>query len=283
MKPSMWTSMYYKATPIEALERLAGQGWEVFELSCEHIGYLAEHGPSAVAEYAATRDRLGVSIPQCHGTILADVANLDPAVRTKDLADLHNDLDICSALGIKNMVVHPGGWANVMTRREKEQMDTLRLQSFAELAAHGEKVGVRIAIENMADGGEGVRGRRQFGGAAEDIVAFIEQVGSPALGICWDTSHANINALRQGEAIRVCGDKLIALHGSDNDGSGDQHRIPGYGSVDWEDLIGALREINFPGHFNLEIPGELRMFKTFDWMVDIRSKMALEVCRHLLS
>ncbi len=288
MKPSMWTSIIREKTPAEVLEKLAEQGWEVFELSCEHIGVLAEGGAPAVAQYARTRDRLGVEIPQCHCTITVDVASLDAQRRSNDIALVHRDIDICSELGIRNIVIHTGGNGNFQNRQELDTATALRLEAFAELDAHCERAGTYLAIENNADYGTGLWGHRRFGSIVEELLDFIAQVGSPALGICLDTSHANMMGLNQPEAIRTCGEKLIALHISDNDGSGDQHRMPGYGTVDFDGIIKALREIDFPFHFNLEIPGENAVFGNRavplpEGIVELRSRYALDLCTYLLS
>lgn len=282
MKPSLWTSLYHQMSPTEALRVMAAQGWESFELSCEHIGMLGQGGAAAVAEYARVRDELGVTINQCHCTITVDVASPDDQRRASDVAQVHTDLDICADLGIRNVVIHPGGYGEFTTARQVQAVDELRRASFAELAAHAERVGVRLALENMTDYGKGVWGHRRFGALAEDLIAFISDLGAPALGVCWDTSHANIMGLNQPEAIRTCGDLLIALHCSDNDGSGDQHRTPGYGNVDWPGIVVALREINYPWDFNLEIPGELRVEHPAREIVDLRSVYAFNLCRYLL-
>lgn len=282
MKPSIWTSLYHLMPPAEALRKLAAQGWEAFELSCEHLGLLAQAGPAAVEEYGAVIAELGVEVPQCHCTILADVAAIDPAARSRDLALVHHDLDICAKLGIRNMVIHPGGSSEAPDRATWDHVGKLRREAFCELADHGEQAGVRLAIENMTDGGRGVFGLRRFGAVVEELLELIAEVGSDHLGICLDTSHANMQGLNQPEAIRTCGAKIIALHISDNDGTADQHRTPGYGSVAWAPLIAALQEIGYPFHFNLEIPGELREDHPTPGMVDLRSTYALGVCRHLL-
>jgi sugar phosphate isomerase/epimerase len=153
---------------------------------------------------------------------------------------------------------------------------------FEEAAAHCERAGTRLAIENMADSGNGVWGSRQFGGIVEEILGLIEQIGSPALGVCLDTSHANIQRLNQPEAIRTCGEKLIALHISDNDTSGDQHKAPLYGSVDMVGVIAALREVGYQFNFNLEIPGENDRGHARPEIIELRSRYALGVCEYLL-
>jgi sugar phosphate isomerase/epimerase len=278
MKPSIWTSMYYEQSPVQALETLAAQGWQAFELSCEHLGMLAGAGPKAVGAYASAMESLRVEVPQCHATILANVASLDEYRRSSDMAAIHRDIDLCAELGVRNIVIHPGG-DEAPDRATLDRVTTLRLKSFAELAGHCERVGTRLAIENMSDGGSGVWGKRRFGAIVEEILELTEQIGSPALGVCLDTSHANMQGLNQPAAIRACGDKLIALHVSDNDGSGDQHRAPGYGSVPFPEIVAALREIGYPFNFNLEIPGECHAPRP---IVDLRSTYALRVCDYLL-
>lgn len=283
MKPSVWTTMIHPSTPAQALEVLVEHGWEAFELSCEHVADLQRLGPQAVREYAATRDRLGVDIPQCHATITANVASPDPARRAADLALIHRDIDTCSELGIRNIVIHPGGWEPVPDRATHDLVNKLRLEAFAELAEHCGRAGTRMAIENMADGGGGLWGHRRFGAIVEEILDLIEQIASPLLGVCLDTSHANMQGLNQPAAIRACGERLIALHISDNDGSGDQHRTPFYGTVDFAGIVQALREVNYPFNFNLEIPGETaRGFATRE-VVALRSRYALGVCQYLLA
>jgi len=279
MKPSIWTTMIWPSSPVEAIETLAGHGWRAFELSCEHIGALARMGDAAVADYAAAVQRLGVDVPQCHATITADVASLDANRRDADLSAVPRDIDICAALGIRNIVIHPGGDA-AADRAAWAETTRLRLQSFADLAAHCERVGTRMAIENMCDGGGGVYGKRKFGAVVEDILGLIADIGSPALGVCLDTGHAHVQGLNQPEAIRECGDRLIALHIADNDGSGDQHRCPLYGGVDFPGIIGALREVGTASNFNLEIPGENVAPPE---VVALRSRYALGVSEMLLA
>jgi sugar phosphate isomerase/epimerase len=280
MQPSLWTSMYYEQTPVEALRTMAAQGWTSFELSCEHLGMLDQGGSAALAGYARVRDELGVAVNQCHCTITVDVASPDPDRRAADLTQVHRDLDICADLGIRNVVIHPGGYGESATARELQAVDDLRRAAFAELAEHCGRAGTRLALENVADYGKGAWGHRRFGAIVEELLALIADLGSPDLGLCLDTSHANMQGLNQPEAIRTAGERLLALHISDNDGSGDQHRTPGYGTVDWPPLIAALREVGFAGDLNLEIPGECHAPRP---MVDLRSVYALGVCRYLLA
>ncbi len=75
--------------------------------------------------------------------------------------------------------------------------------------------------------------------------------GPDLLGLCYDTGHGNIGCDSTDDVARR-GDRLIALHLNDNDGSGDQHRIPFTGTVDWGRVTRGdrgleLRQVREPG------------------------------------
>ena len=55
-------------------------------------------------------------------------------------------------------------------------------------------------------------------------------------------------------SFSVYGASLFTLHLSDNDGSGDQHRPPYFGTVNWPGVLSALRDISFPGPLTFELP-----------------------------
>ncbi len=84
-------------------------------------------------------------------------------------------------------------------------------------------------------------------------------MGSPLLGICFDTSHAHVEGLDFPATVRLAAPRLWALHISDNDGLRDLHLHPFHGTVDWPPFLSALRKIGFGGPFNLEIGGFSRV------------------------
>ena len=52
----------------------------------------------------------------------------------------------------------------------------------------------------------------------------------------------NIEEVNIGDAIRLVGDKLVGFH------TGDNNRLaPGRGHIDWKEIFGALKEINYQG------------------------------------
>jgi sugar phosphate isomerase/epimerase len=142
-------------------------------------------------------------------------------------------------------VLHPG-WLRKGQPSPHEQVRSNLVASLGELAPVCAETSVRLAVENMAP--------PEFGVHPSSLVELAEAVDPAQIGICFDSSHANMSKLPTRETVTACGKQLFCLHLSDNDGSGDQHRAPYEGSVDWPGLIEGLREIGYRDPLNFEVP-----------------------------
>jgi sugar phosphate isomerase/epimerase len=260
MIPALWTAIVVELPPLEAIRALAEIGWPGLELSTEHLVMVAEAPePERLAEEVrALVDDLGVAMPQAHLLISANVAAADDAARERDLTTVMRQIELCRRMGIEVGVIHPGGERPATLEAERAER-ARRVESFARLAGHAARHNVALAIENVSDAARATRGalgQRTYGATIPELHELIDAVGAPNVGICYDTGHGNIQGLDMAEAVRRCGARLIALHIQDSDGTRDQHLAPMRGNIDWEHGIAALREIEFEGLFNLEIPGE---------------------------
>lgn len=283
MYPGQWTSILFEYQPVEAIRKITEVGWPGIELSTEHINMIADASdPLAAAdEVRETVEAVGIRMPQVHLTISLNIADLDASACEAALQVAERDVELCARMGIENGVIHPGG-AQPGTLAAFAEEKRVRVDSFKRLAEYAAERHFNIAIENMADAARattGALGQRRYGAVIPELLELIEDIGAPNVGICLDTSHANMQGIPMAEAVRQCGDKLIATHISDNDGSGDQHRTPGYGNIDWESGIKAMREIGYEGIFNLENPGERGLPP--EQMVH-RIRYALEITNWLL-
>lgn len=156
----------------------------------------------------------------------------------------------CAALGVRDVVIHPGG-AHAEPSETQRVFD-LNVQSFRRLGEHASSLELRIGVENMRGSDSGPH----FGAHPSDLLDLIAAVDIPALGITFDTSHTHIAGLDLAAAVRECGNALWCTHISDCDGTADQHLTPGNGTIEWPPLMKALREAGFAGALNFEIPGE---------------------------
>ena len=249
MGPAIWTALYAELPLDEALRTLHGHGWQAFEASTEHLVEIESAGePVAGIERTLSCLReLDLSMPQAHALLQADVAAFDAERRREDLGRLSAHIEIAAQLGVCNVVIHPGGRQEATTQAERDRVLALNVEAFRRLGDLAGERGVRIGLENLA---------RRGASMPYEMLDLLAAIDHRAIGITLDTSHANMIGLNCAAAIRALGPHLIATHISDNDGSGDQHRTPGRGTIDWPEVVEALREVEYAGLFNLEIPGE---------------------------
>lgn len=281
MRPAIWTGMYAESSLPESLRLLSACGWNTFEVSFEHLVQI-ETSPDAARVLDESRreaDALKVRMTQAHALLKADVAHPEETRRRTDLERLHAHLGLAAQLGAKHVVIHPGGECGYTTREERATIMARNREAFRMLGDRAGELGLRIGIENMMDNRDR-HGVRRFGAAPHELIEFLDGMNHTALGITLDTSHANVQRLDVPAVVREFGAKLWCTHISDNDGSGDQHRTPGGGKMDWPAIVSALKEIGYAGDFNLEIPGERHPHLG---LRELNVRQALETVNYLLA
>ncbi|MEG0591540.1 MAG: sugar phosphate isomerase/epimerase [Lachnospiraceae bacterium] len=77
---------------------------------------------------------------------------------------------------------------------------------------------------------------------AQEALDYVARVENENIGVLLDTYHMNIEEDHLGDAIRLTGDKLFALHTGDNN-----RRCPGRGHIDFDEVFQALSDIHFKG------------------------------------
>jgi sugar phosphate isomerase/epimerase len=255
---SIWTSFYIDLSPRDAIVRCANLGWKNLEISAEH-GEMATNGDDWKVQLGYLRklcEKYGVTLWQMHAPLNIDVADSDPQKRSKDIDTTVRWIQYSQELNLPHLVIHPGGSKGAKTDEEEVKIFTLNVDSFKYLAKVAEEFRIKLCIENMQEREN--KDPRRFGAFMYDLNELIDTVNSDSLGICFDTSHANVTGLDMHNAICECGKRLMATHISDNDGSGDQHKLPYGGNIDWKKVIKGLTDIDYNMAFNLEIPGENR-------------------------
>ena len=75
---------------------------------------------------------------------------------------------------------------------------------------------------------------------AEEALDYVDRVGSKNIGVLLDTYHMNIEENNLGDAIRLAGTKLTAVHTGDNN-----RRCPGRGHIDFDEIFKALSDIGY--------------------------------------
>ena len=163
------------------------------------------------------------------------------------------------AIGIKNMVLHCDRLPKSVDLTAEERLNE-NIASLKVIADHIKNKDIHICLENLRQPKIHTVKEPLPLGFAENLLKIIDLVGSDKFAVCLDTGHLNLVEGNQGDFIRKVDKKLLALHIHDNQNLDDmdQHLLPfSRGTVDFADVMKALREINYEGMFNFEIPGEM--------------------------
>jgi sugar phosphate isomerase/epimerase len=117
-------------------------------------------------------------------------------------------------------------------------------RSLVEICEHAREIGIRVAVENPCP--------NEVYDNPEDLRSTVDRFDEDLVGICFDTSHANIlrNAPDTAEIFRG---RIISVHLSDNHGLDDDHLMPFAGSIKWKRLLAALIDGGFSGPWLFEV------------------------------
>ena len=245
---SVWSSYFIDLTPEDMVSAFSDNGFSATELSDEHGAALLKRGNPEregvrLKEFAAAH---GFSFPQGHMLLRADICADDAFEVLKPWCDLF------VSLGIRSGVLHAAGGSALPA----EARFAKRAETLSKLSEYIRGTDFTICLENLRGPTVPV--------TADDLNALIDAVGGSHLGICLDTGHLHITKEddrneSQSEFIRKAGPRLKALHIADNDKSSDQHMLPyGRGTIDWTEVMRALKTYGYDRLFNMEIPGENR-------------------------
>lgn len=158
-------------------------------------------------------------------------------------------VEVCGYLGIPNLVVH-SGWDKEAT---KEEWFERNKAFFSQLFPAMEANKVNVLHENTTSANM----PWYYPKTGADMREFSQYVNHPYFHSCWDTGHANIEG-PQYQQILDLGDDLYALHINDNRGKQDEHIIPFLGTMNMDEILNALKAIEYQGIFTLESGSSLR-------------------------
>lgn len=243
-----------------AVELIAKAGFDAWDFSmfsmCGYdwdrkIAKRTDH-PLSGANYLAFARRLrqigldnGIVCNQSHAPF--------PACCTEIRSYFKRAIECTAEAGGEICIIHPD---NAKGAQENAEM-------YHELLPFAKECGVKIATENMWDW-DGPKNESVFAACAtsESFVEHVDTVNDEFLVACLDIGHAEMCGSGSGAVnmIHALGDRLQALHLHDNDRWHDSHQIPFSMEIDFEAVVKALREINYPGYFTLEADTYLNKF-----------------------
>ena len=214
------------------LEQLKAQGVRALEMG---YPYLSEKSEEEIAALNRKLQAHGLQIWSVHAPFGKNnnLSAPDESERIQALEIQKRLLPRVALLGAQVMVIHPSG--GIPKEQRGAAAEALR-KSLPEITRAAEEAGVRLGLENMLP--------EHLGDQADELMAYVEEIDSPTLGVCFDTGHAHCNHDMRG-TFEVLKDRIVTFHLQDNDGSRDMHLQPGYGTIPWAEFMRIFETMSF--------------------------------------
>jgi 4-hydroxyphenylpyruvate dioxygenase len=204
--------------------------------------FVAEHG------VAALRERLDAhGIAAVAASFQGGLLTSQGDARREHWRHFDERLVLCRELAIPVLVV-AGDAFGPLAAEDLGRLTT----SLAEAAKRAADAGIRVALEFDA--------RASFPNNLQSAVALVEDVGSPALGVCLDWFHWTVGPSKPLDLGLLSRENLAHVQLSDiadvpREMAADADRIlPGEGASPCDDLVQRLREIGYAGAVAVETP-----------------------------
>lgn len=149
-------------------------------------------------------------------------------------------------------VARDRGWPLIVARVGPCRLGQAQPSTPVSLAAVLEKIVTALPDRGLSVAIEVPAGKTA---TPETVVAVLESLGDPRLGVCFDAGHAHLAGGAPEWADAVSGLILTArLH--DNSSREDLHRAPGEGSIRWPEVLTACWKTGFAGPWILDVADE---------------------------
>jgi D-psicose/D-tagatose/L-ribulose 3-epimerase len=234
----LWTSPF-TTKDLPLLDKAKAMGFDLVEIPIESEGDV---------DYVAAAEaykRTGLACSTC--AVMGagrDPTHDDESIQRAGVAYLQHCIDGTAKMGGK-IVAGPiysavgRTWQSTPEQRRRELERCAR--NLKEAAKYAEDKGIILAVEPLN------RFETSFINLTEQALELLEMIGSPAVKLMMDTFHANIEEKNLGRALEMAGPNLVHVHANEND-----RGTPGTGHVPWNEVVAALKKINYSGALVIE-------------------------------
>lgn len=216
----------------------------------------ARNDPAFTESFFRQAERHGISFTDAH-VPWTPVWALNTPSQYKDAMLKNNQraLELCGQAGCRTLTIHIGDnicLGDFSLEQGREDLDrTLEI-----LIPIAEKNKVVLCIENIIAPTD----------QPPELLRCFQKFSSDHFGCCYDSGHANVMAyspgkdpekmssrLRddlwhgkvefyKGDALQDLLPYIVTCHLHDNDGFGDQHLLPGKGTISWGEVMAKLKK-----------------------------------------
>lgn len=160
-------------------------------------------------------------------------------------------------LGAEICAVHPRGYYEGGVGDEiVEESFRWNKINFEPLVKEAEKCGCMLGIENLPifPGWD----KSFYSCFPKEHARLIDCYNSPAVCGVWDFGHAHLTGMRAldrnpKDLLLEVGSRIKGTHVHNNFLTMDAHLAPPLGTINWEEVLGALASTGFDGYLTLEV------------------------------
>lgn len=190
---------------------------------------------SEMNDYRELLEDVGLKCLDVHGTATRrySIDAHDPDDHKIYIKLLENRIEFTAIVGGDVVVVHPPDYEKPETqKRLLRSMEAIeRVQNLCK------EHGVILAIENCSPGDEAL------------LEQYFEAYPTEFVGFCYDSGHANMN--KNFEELKKFRERLVVTHLHDNKGDRDAHQFPGYGTIDWKQVLKWIGDFHKPLNYEV--------------------------------
>ena len=168
-----------------------------------------------------------------------DISSTEASTRQKGIDKMADLVDWTVAIGgriICGPLYSELGKKRPLSREERNAERGRTAESLKKIGEYAARKEAIIAIEPLN------RFETDMINIAEQAFEMCEKVDSPGVKMMLDTFHMNIEERRIGDAIRFSAKHLVHMHTCAND-----RGTPGSAHIPWDEVVGALRDIDYQG------------------------------------
>ena len=177
-----------------------------------------------------------------------DLAAQSEAERLKAVKWYKSVVEMAAFLDAKTVIVLPGKVENpdfMKSRRSYRQHWEQAVKSLKELARYAEDFDIYLGVENAVV--------CNYINLPGEIRLILEEVGSSHVKAYLDIANANVFLPPEVYIRKLRGKLCETIHATDNDGSYPYHLPIGMGTINYEKVIEALKEVGWDGYLIPEI------------------------------
>ena len=153
-----------------------------------------------------------------------------PEMRRYTIDHYKDVIELAGEWGVDGIVVVPGKTHPLLPAPRHLVWDWMRA-AYDELDRHAERHGTRLLMENVPMG---------FLPRADDLLAALDHIGNPRLGVCYDAANATFAGESPGAGLRKLADRIGIVHLSDTGLDHWDHRRIGTGIVPFGEVAEAM-------------------------------------------